>query len=65
MVQRLHKLSLLLYFMFVRFSGDLIVISCRAGKVESLILRSSRALIFFNISVGTGSVFSWCHPEGI
>ena len=40
-------------------------ISCRAGKVESLDLRSSRALIFSNISVGTGSVLSRCRPEGM
>ena len=40
-------------------------ISCRAGEVESLDLRSSRALIFSNISVGTSSVLSRCGPEGI
>ena len=40
-------------------------ISCRAGEVESLDLRSSRALIFSNISVGTGSVMSWYRPEGM
>ena len=38
---------------------------CRAGEVESLDLRSSRALIFSNISVVTGSVLSWCCPEGM
>ena len=40
-------------------------ISGRAGEVESLDLRSSRALIFFIISVGTGSVLSRCRPEGM
>ena len=39
--------------------------SCRAGEVESLDLRSSRTLIFSNISVGTGSVLSQCRPESI
>ena len=38
-------------------------ISGRAGEVESLDLRSSRALIFSNISVGTGSVLIRCRPE--
>ena len=33
--------------------------------VESLDLRSSRALIFSNISVGTGSVLSQGRPEGM
>ena len=36
-----------------------------AGEVESLDLRSSRALIFSNVSVGTGFVLSQCRPEGI
>ena len=40
-------------------------ISCRAGNVESLDLRSSRAFIFSNISVRTGSVSSRCHPQGM
>ena len=40
-------------------------ISGRAGEVGSLDLRSSRALNFSNISVGTGSVFIRCRPEGI
>ena len=40
-------------------------ISSRAGEVESLGLTSSRALIFSNISDGTGSVLSWWHPEGM
>ena len=39
-------------------------ISGRAGELESLDLRSSRALIFSNISVGIGSVLSRCRPEG-
>ena len=36
-----------------------------AGEVETLDLRSSRALIFSNISIGTGSVLILCHPEGM
>ena len=40
-------------------------ICCRAGEVGSLDLRSSRALIFSNISAGTGSVLIRCRPEGI
>ena len=40
-------------------------ISGRTGEVESLDLKSSRALIFSNISVGTGSVLSRCRPEGM
>ena len=36
-----------------------------AGEVESLDLRSSRALIFSSIYVGTGSVLSRCRPEGM
>ena len=40
-------------------------ISGCADEVESLDLRSSRALIFSNISVGTGSVLSPCRPEGM
>ena len=64
MIQRLHKLSPLLSFMFV-----ILVISSfisgRAGEVESLDLRSSRVLIFSNISVGTGSVLIRCRPEGM
>ena len=35
------------------------------GEVGSLDLRSSRALIFSNISAGTGSVLIRCRPEGI
>ena len=38
-------------------------ISCRVDEVESLDLRSSRALIFSNFYVGTGSVLSRCRPE--
>ena len=40
-------------------------ISGRAGEVGSLDLRSSSALIFSNISVGTGSVLIRCRPEGM
>ena len=40
-------------------------ISGRAGDVGSLDLRSSRALNFSNISVGTGSVLIRCRPEGM
>ena len=40
-------------------------ISGRAGEVESLHLSSFHALIFSNISVGTGSVLSRCRPEGM
>ena len=45
---------------FLRCSFVVLVISsficCRAGEVGSLDLRSSRALMFSNISAGTGSV---------
>ena len=64
-IQRLHKLSPLLSFMFVRYSGDLIVHLWQGGRGKSLNLRSSRALSFSNISVGTGSVFIRCRPEGM
>ena len=37
----------------------------RAGDVGSLDMISSRALIFSNISVGTGSVLIRCSPEGM
>ena len=54
---------------FLRCSFVVLVISsficCRAGVVGSLDLRSSRALIFSNISAGTGSVLIPCRPEGI
>ena len=40
-------------------------ICCRAGKVGSLDLRSSRVLILSNISAGTGSILIWCRSEGI
>ena len=63
-IQRLHKLSPLFFCSFV-----ILVISSfisgRTGKVESLDLKSSRALIFSNISVGTGSVLIQCRPEGM
>ena len=53
---------------FLRCSFVVLVISsficCRAGEVGSLDLRSSRALIFSNISAGTGSVLIRCRPEG-
>ena len=54
---------------FLRCSFVVLVISsficCRAGEVGSLDLTSFRALIFFNISAGTGSVLIRCRPEGI
>ena len=54
---------------FLRCSFVVLVISsficCRAGEVGSLDLRSSRALIYSNISAGTGSVLIRCRPEGI
>ena len=54
---------------FLRCSFVVLVISsficCRVGEVGSLDLRSSRALIFSNISAGTGSVLIRCRPEGI
>ena len=63
MIQRLHKLSpLLSSFVKLVISS---FISCRADLVESLDLRSSRALIVSNISVGTGSVLSRSRPEGM
>ena len=40
-------------------------ICCRAGEMRSLYLRSSRALILSNISVGTGSILIRCRPEGM
>ena len=40
-------------------------ISGRVGEVVSLDLRSSRAFIFSNISVTTGSVLIRCRPEGM
>ena len=61
MVQCLH--------VFLRCSFVVLVISlficCRAGKVGSLVLGSSCALIFSNISAGSGSVLIRCRPEGI
>ena len=65
MIQCLHKLSplcLLCSFVILVISY---VISGRLGEVESLDLRSSRALIFSNISVVTGFVLNRCHPEGM
>ena len=54
---------------FLRCSFVVLVISlficCRAGDVGSLDLRSSRVLIFSNISAGTGSLIIRCRPEGI
>ena len=56
-------------YVFLRCSFVVLVISsficCRAGEVRSLDLRSYRALIFSNISAGTGSVLIRCRPEGI
>ena len=40
-------------------------ISGRAGEVGCHDLRSSRAIIFSNISIGTGSVLIRCGPEGM
>ena len=40
-------------------------ICCRAIEVGSLDMRSSRALVFSNISAGTGSVLRQCQTEGI
>ena len=61
MIQRLH-FCLLCSFVVLLISS---FISGRAGKVGSLDLRSSRALIFSNISVGTDSVLIQCRPEGM
>ena len=57
-----HRIYLLCSFVILVI---LSFISGRAGEVESLDLRSSRALIFSNISVGTCSVLSRCRPEGM
>ena len=59
-IQRLH-FCLLCSFVILVISS---FISGMAGEVESLDLRSSRALILSNISVGTGSVLSRCRPVG-
>ena len=59
MIQRLH-FCLLCSFVVLVISS---FISGRAGEVGSLDLRSFRALIFSNISVGTGSVLIRCRPE--
>ena len=45
--------------------GISLFICCRVGEMGSLDLRSFRALIFSNISAGTGSVLRRCRPEGI
>ena len=54
---------------FLRCSFVVLMISsficCRAGKVGSLDLRSSHALIISNISAVTGSVIIQCRPEGL
>ena len=60
-IQRLH-FCLLCSFVVLVISS---FISGRAGEVGSLDMRSSRALIFSNISVGTGSVLIRCRPEGM
>ena len=54
MIQRLHFCLLCSFVILVILS----FISGMAGEAESLDLRSSRALIFSNISVGTGSVLN-------
>ena len=61
MIQRLH-FCLLCSFVILVISS---FISGRTGEVESLDLRSSRTLIFSNISVGTDSVLSRSRPEGM
>ena len=61
MIQRLH-FCLLCSFVVLVISS---FISGRAGEVGSLDLRSSRALIFSNISVGSGSVLIRCGPESM
>ena len=54
---------------FLQCSFIVLVISsficCRAREVGSLYLRSSRTLILFNISAGTGSILIRCRPEGL
>ena len=65
MIQRLHKLSPLLSFMFVRYSGDLIVHLWHGGRTR---VSGSEVISYshlFNISAGTGSVMSRCRPEGM
>ena len=53
----LHELSPCFSLMFVCCSGDLVIhLLCRAGEVGSLDLRSSRGLIHYYNSAGTGSV---------
>ena len=66
MVQCLHELSPYVSSVFVCSSGDLVVHLLQGGRGWiSIDLRSSRALIFSNISAGTGSVLIRCRPEGI
>ena len=55
MIQRLHKLSPLLYFMFVRYSGDLIVHLLQGGRGR---VSGSEVISC------SGSVLSRCCPEG-
>ena len=55
MVPCLYKLSPLLSFMFVRYSGDFIVHLLQGGR--------GRVSGSTNISVGIGSVLSRCRPE--
>ena len=65
LIQRLHKLSPPLSFCSFVVLVISSFISGRAGEVGSLDLRSSRALIFSNISVETGSLLIQCRPEGM
>ena len=60
MVQRLHKLSPLWSFMFVRYSGDLIVHLLQGGRGRVSASEVILCLIFSNTSIGTvfGSVSS-------
>ena len=66
MGQHLHELSLCFPMLIFSF-GDVAfhVLQGRAGEMGPLDLRSSRVLIFSNISAGTGSVLRRCRPEGI
>ena len=61
MVQCLHELSPCVSSMFVGSSGDLVVHLLQGGRGWI----SRCALIFSNISAGTGSVLIRCRPEGI
>ena len=51
--------------MFVRYSGNLIVHLWQGGRGRVSGSEIISALIFSYISVGTGSVFSRCRPEGM